>query len=527
MPLTPMPMTEPLLAVEGLTVTFPGMRRPAVQGLQFSLPPGGSLALVGESGSGKSTAALALLRLLPSRAKVAGEVYFQGTELLSAPESVLCQVRGGKVGMVFQEPMSSLNPVQRVGRQIAETILLHQHGSASWVRQRVEELLQHVGLAPQLAASYPHQLSGGQRQRVMLAMALANTPALIIADEPTTALDVATQESILQLLLQARRDLGLAVLFITHDLGLARRLADTVVVLHEGQAVEQGPTAQVLFAPRHPATQDLLRPLPSGPRETPPQGRVVLQVQGLRVEVGSRWWRQRRQTLLEDVALDLCQGESVAVVGESGSGKTTLALSLLRLMPAQGSVVFLDQDIMTLTQRQFRPLRRHLQMVFQDPYASLNPRMSVAEIVAEGLAVHSSLSATQQRRQVANVLAQVDLPPESMDRFPHEFSGGQRQRIALARALVLEPQVLVLDEPTSALDRGTQVQIVELLRDLQERLHLSMLFITHDLALARAVCHRMVVLHRGRVVEHGSLAQVMASPQHPATATLVRLAQLQ
>ncbi len=525
MPLTPMPETEPLLRVTDLTVTFPGHQHPAVAGVGFVLPAGGSLALVGESGSGKTATALALLQLLPAKAVVGGSVRLQGVELLRAPYAVMRQVRGGKVGIVFQEPMTSLNPVHRVGRQIAEALVLHQCLAPPAARQRVEELLTQVGLGPEHAARYPHQLSGGQRQRVMLAMALANDPVLLIADEPTTALDAATQTAIVALLQDIRRRTGMALLFITHDLGLARTLAEEVVVLHRGMAVEAGPVERVFSQPQHPYTQELVRPLPEALGSSPP-GQVVLAVRNMRVAAARGWWRRREVVLLHGVQLTLRQGESVAVVGESGSGKTTLALAISRLLPATGEVVVLGQDWLRLSSRALRLARCHLQLVFQDPYGSLNPRLSIEEIVAEGLAVHTRLSPSERRARVAAALAAVDLPPDILHRFPHEFSGGQRQRIALARALVLKPQVLILDEPTSALDRSTQVGIVELLRSLQRQTQVAMLFITHDLALARAVCHRGIVLESGLVVEEGSWQDLITQPRHPATQALVQSAGL-
>ncbi|MDK2873627.1 MAG: microcin transport system ATP-binding protein [Desulfomicrobiaceae bacterium] len=524
MPSIPMPKTEPLLEVRDLAVTFAGAARPAVQGVAFRLAAGGSLALVGESGSGKTATALAVLRLLPPGTRLAGSIRLLGIEMLSASPKTLQRMRGGAVGMVFQEPMTSLNPLHRAGRQIAEAISLHQALSPAQVRRRVEALLEQVGLLPRHAESYPHQLSGGQRQRVMLAMALANDPQLLIADEPTTALDVATQEGILQLLQEVRARTGMAVLFITHDLGLARRLADEVVVLRRGQVVERGPVAQIFSRPTHPYTQELLRPLPAAPLSTPGES-VLLEAEGIGVHVSmGGFWRRRSRTLLEDIHLRLREGESLAVVGESGSGKTTLALALTRLVPATGSVRLLGADFFALQGQSLRRARRHMQMVFQDPFASLNPRMSVEEIVAEGLGVHTNLSAGERQRRVAAALAAVELPEDILHRFPHEFSGGQRQRIAVARALVLEPKVLLLDEPTSALDRSTQIQMVELLRALQERLRLAMVFITHDLVLARALCHSLLVLHQGRAVESGPFAEVIAAPRHSATQTLLRAA---
>lgn len=525
MPSIPMPKTKFLLEVSDLCVTFAGVAHAAVQKVEFQLPVGGSLALVGESGSGKTATALAVLRLLPPRTRLEGSICLLGTPILTAPETTLRAVRGGSVGMVFQEPMTSLNPVHRVGRQIAEAISLHQDLSPTQVRMRVAALLEQVGLSPKHAESYPHQLSGGQRQRVMLAMALANDPKLLIADEPTTALDAATQEGIVQLLQEVRARTGMAVLFITHDLGLARRLADEVVVLRRGQVVERGPVAQVFSRPTHPYTQGLLRPLPSAP-STSPGTSVVLEAQGIGVQVPACGFFGHRRSLLllDDIHLHLREAESLAVVGESGSGKTTLALALTRLVAAAGSVRLLGEDFFALQGYSLRRARRHLQMVFQDPFASLNPRMSVEEIVAEGLSVHTKLSAAERRRQVVAALAAVELPEDILHRFPHEFSGGQRQRIALARALVLNPKVLVLDEPTSALDRSTQIQMVELLRALQERLRLAMVFITHDLALARALCQSLLVLHHGRAVEYGPLAEILAAPRHPATQTLLRAA---
>ncbi len=519
-------MSAPLLQVDGLRVWFGSA--PAVEDVSFEVRAGETLALVGESGSGKSVTALSIPRLLPHTATVCGRIHFRGEDLTRMGPARLRGLRGGAIGMVFQEPMTSLNPLHPVGRQIAEALLLHQGLAGPAARRRVVELLARVGLdrPEQRAASYPHQLSGGQRQRVMIAMAVANDPALLIADEPTTALDVTVQAQVLALLARLREASGMGVLFITHDLHLVRRIADRVCVLQAGRVVETGPVERVFATPRHPYTRALLAAEPP-PAPPPLQGEpeTVLEARDVRV-----WFPLRRGLLrrtlghvkaVDGVDVRLRAGETLGVVGESGSGKTTLALALLRLERSHGRIALLGRRIDGLRGRALRPLRRQMQMVFQDPYGSLNPRMSVADIVGEGLRAHRlAATAGERDRRICAALEEVGLAPESRHRYPHEFSGGQRQRIAVARALVLKPRLVVLDEPTSALDRSVQAQLITLLRDLQRRHHLAYLFVSHDLHVVRALAHQLLVLRHGRVVEAGPARDVLHRPRDAYTREL-------
>jgi microcin C transport system ATP-binding protein len=519
-----------LLEVTDLRVAIAG--RELVRGVSFSLGRGETLALVGESGSGKTLTALALLGLLPSGTQASGRVELSGTPVLQAPVSRLRALRGSVAGMVFQEPMTSLNPLARIGRQVAEAIRLHQTLPAAKLRRRCLDLLAECGLpeAERRFAAFPHQLSGGERQRVMIAMALANDPALLIADEPTTALDVTIQQQILDLLAAEKARRGLALLLISHDLGVVRRYADRVAVMTAGELVENADTPTLFAAPRHPYTRLLLASQPRG--EPPPprtEGKTLLQAEGLRVEFPIRRGILRREVgrVRALCGLDLCihAGETVALVGESGSGKTTAALALLALQPAAGRISFAGTDLGTLPRPALRALRARLQIVFQDPFGSLSPRLTVAEIVAEGLRVHAPrLPPGARAERVAAALAEVGLAQDALGRYPHEFSGGQRQRIALARALVLQPELLVLDEPTSALDMTVQAQIIALLRRLQQDHQLGYLFISHDLRVVRALAHRVLVLRQGVVVEEGAAAQVLAAPRHPYTQALLAAA---
>ena len=517
----------PLLSVSDLSVAFGS--RPVVRTVSFTLDKGETLALVGESGSGKSLTALSVLQLLPPGAASTGSVLLDGQDMLRATPSALVRARGGTAGMVFQEPMTSLNPLHRVGRQVAEALSLHGRRPS---RDAVAALLARVGFADAASRldAFPHQLSGGQRQRVMIAMALANDPALLIADEPTTALDVTVQAGILRLLAKERRERGLAMLLISHDLNVVRRVADRVAVMKDGAIVEQGPAAAIFADPQHPYTRMLIDAEPKGaPAPVPPGPKQAAAVEELRVDFPVRRGVLRRVVAnvraVDGVSLDIRQGETLGLVGESGSGKSTIGLALLKLQPATGRIVVLGHDVSTWRDRQVRPLRRRMQAVFQDPFGSLSPRMSVAEIVAEGLRVHEpGLSAAAEAERVHAALAEVGLPPESADRYPHEFSGGQRQRIAIARATVLKPDLVVLDEPTSALDRSVQGQIVSLLRGLQERHGLAYLFISHDLAVVRAVAHRVAVLQSGRVVETGTVAEVFAAPKTAYATALMEAA---
>ena len=520
-----------LLEVEDLSVAF-GAKR-VVEGVSFTVERGETVALVGESGSGKSVTALSCLRLLPGAgANPAGRIRLDGTEVLAAPEADLRRLRGGVAGMVFQEPMTSLNPLHTVERQVAEAITLHRPLAGAALRARVVELLRRAGFpnAEERLAAYPHQLSGGQRQRVMIAAALANDPKLLIADEPTTALDVTIQAQILELLETLKRDLGMALLLITHDLNIVKKHADRVVVMKNGQAVEQGPVADVFAAPAHPYTRMLLATEPRGaPAPIAATAPEVMRGEEVRVHFPIRRGLLRRVVghvrAVDGVSVTVHEGETVGLVGESGSGKTTLGLAMLRLEDSAGAIRFEGTSIQGLPRAALRPLRRRMQIVFQDPYGALSPRMSVAEIVGEGLAVHEpGLTAAQRDAAVATALEEVGLDPAMAERYPHEFSGGQRQRIAIARALVLKPRFLVLDEPTSALDVSVQAQVVDLLRALQEKHRLAYLFISHDLRVVRAMAHRIMVLKDGKVVEEGEAAQVVAAPREAYTRALMAAA---
>jgi len=520
----------PLLDVRDLSVTFRagGDAVAAVKGISFSLARGRTLAIVGESGSGKSVTALSILRLLPPAAHVSGTALFKGEDLLKCSERRLRAIRGAAVTMVFQEPMTSLNPLHTIERQIGEILELHGARKGPALRQRVVELLTEVGIPDpaQRLSAYPHQLSGGQRQRVMIAMGLANRPDLFIADEPTTALDVTVQAQILTLLKDLQKRHDMAMLFITHDLNIVRKLADDVAVMQRGEIVEAGSVAQIFRSPQHPYTQALLAAEPKGvPPQSDPSAPVVLEAQDVRVHFPIRRGLLRRTIgavkAVDGISLSLRQGETIGVVGESGSGKTTLGLAVLRLIRSQGPIVYLGQRIDGLKFRAMRPLRRDMQIVFQDPYGSLSPRLSIADIVAEGLIAQGTrLSLDERRETVARALADTGLDPAAMDRYPHEFSGGQRQRVAIARAMVLEPKFVVLDEPTSALDMSVQAQIVDLLRHLQEKRQLAYLFISHDLRVVKALANEIIVMRHGKVVEQGAATEIFANPQSDYTKAL-------
>src|SRR4051812_27685507 len=522
----------PLLSVQDLSVAFRQGDRDAlaVDRISFDVNPGETVALVGESGSGKSVSALSVLKLLPypSAHHPSGQILFKGRDLIGADENEMRKVRGDDITMVFQEPMTSLNPLHTIDRQIGEILRLHRGLSDRQARARALELLNLVGLrdAESRLDAYPHQLSGGQRQRVLIAMSLANEPDLLIADEPTTALDVTVQAQILQLMAELKGRLGMAMLFITHDLGIVRKVADRVCVMLKGKIVEHGPVAEVFGRPQHSYTQRLLAAEPKG-RANPVRADAPTILDAGPIKV---WFPIKRGFLqrtishvkaVDGVSIRVREGETVGVVGESGSGKTTLGLAILRLISSEGPVLFLGHRIDGLQSRQIRPLRKNLQVVFQDPYGSLSPRLSVAEIVEEGLLVQKrGLSYAQRRDVVARALHDVGLDPATMDRYPHEFSGGQRQRIAIARAMALEPQFVVLDEPTSALDMSVQAQIVDLLRDLQRRKKLAYLFISHDLKVVRALANRVLVMQNGKVVEEGEAEQIFANPRTDYTRAL-------
>ncbi|MCJ2057499.1 ABC transporter ATP-binding protein [Methylobacterium sp. J-048] len=526
--------TPPLLSVEGLSVAFRSREgeTAAVDSIGFTIHRGETVALVGESGSGKSVTALAILRLLDGAARQSGKILFQGRDLVSLPERQMRDVRGADITMVFQEPMTSLNPLHTIERQIGEVLGLHRGLSGKAARKRILELLELVGLrdAERRMGAYPHELSGGQRQRVMIAMALACEPDLLVADEPTTALDVTVQAQILALLADLQKRLGMALLFITHDLGIVERIADRVCVMLKGRIVEAGETKSVFANPQHAYTRRLIASEPKGrANPVPADAPTLVEAGPLKVWFPLKSGAFRRVTghvkAVDGVSLKVRAGETVGVVGESGSGKTTLGLALLRLTGSEGPIVFLGQAIDGFTVGQMRPLRKDMQVVFQDPYGSLSPRMSVADIVAEGLIVQGAARSRAERRAVVSkALTDVGLDPAAMDRYPHEFSGGQRQRIAIARAMLLNPRFVVLDEPTSALDRSVQAQIVTLLRDLQRERGLAYLFISHDLKVVRALANYVVVMQNGRVVEEGPAETIFSDPQTPYTQALFKAA---
>ena len=527
-----MTAAAPLLDVQNLSVAFHqgGNSSLAVDGISFQIERGQCVALVGEFGSGKSVSALSVLRLLPypSASHPSGSIRFNGRDLLPLSETEMRGVRGNDISIIFQEPMTSLNPLHTVGAQIGEILQLHRGMRGAAARTRMLELLTQVGIPePETRlGSYPHQLSGGQRQRVMIAMALANEPELLIADEPTTALDVTVQAQILALLADIRARLGMSMLFITHDLGIVRRIADVVCVMKNGKIVEHGPVEQVFTNPQHAYTKALLAAEPK-PDPAPPQpdAELVISTDDLKV-----WFPIKRGLLrktvghikaVDGVSLAVRKGETLGVVGESGSGKTTLGLALLRLISSDGPIVFLSKDIQGLQFKDMRPFRRDMQIVFQDPFGALSPRMSVGDIIAEGLSVHQpDLSEHEREQRVIKALRDVGLDPETRFRYPHEFSGGQRQRISIARAVVLEPSFVVLDEPTSALDMLFQAQMVDLLRDLQRKHGLTYLFISHDLRVVASLASHLIVMRNGKVVEEGPAADLFKSPKSDYTRAL-------
>ena len=520
-----------LVEVENLSVDFGANR--VVDRVSFTIERGETLALVGESGSGKSLTALSLLQLLPpGGVNTTGRILLDGKSMIRADERCLRKMRGGIAGMIFQEPMTSLNPLHRVGRQVAEAVTLHRHVPREKVRARVIAALQQAGFsdAEDRLEAFPHELSGGQRQRVMIAMALANDPALLIADEPTTALDVTIQAQILKLLADLKVAHAMALLMITHDLNIVRHFADRVAVMKDGRLVEVGPAARVFAAPQHPYTRMLIAAEPKGrPRPLVPRAETLIEADNLRVHFAiSRGVLRRTVGVVkacDGVSISVREGETVGLVGESGSGKSTMGYGMLRLVASTGDLRFEGHDVHALSKRALRKMRAHAQIVFQDPYGSLSPRLHVGDIVAEGLNVHARrLSEAERGARVAEALEEVGLPADAADRYPHEFSGGQRQRIAIARALVLKPRLVVLDEPTSALDRSVQAQILDLLRELQIRHDIGYLFISHDLRVVRALAHRVVVLRHGRVVEQGPADVVFARPQHPYTRALMEAA---
>jgi len=527
---------ETILSVRDLAVDFQQGETitHAVRGVSFDVKRGETLALVGESGSGKSVTALSILKLLPypAASHPSGSVMFKGEELLDSDERDLRRVRGNDITMIFQEPMTSLNPLHTIERQIGEILQVHQGMGEAQARERTLELLDKVGIrdAAKRLGAYPHQMSGGQRQRVMIAMALANNPELLIADEPTTALDVTVQAQILELLRSLQEEFGMAIVLITHDLGIVRNVADTVCVMKQGEIVEAGPTKTLFAKPQHEYTRMLLEAEPKGkPPVANTKAPVVVRTENLKV-----WFPIKRGFFrntvghvkaCNDVSVTVRAGQTLGVVGESGSGKTTLGLALLRLISSEGQIVYMGNRIDGKTEKDMRPLRRDMQVVFQDPYGSLSPRMSIRQIVEEGLLIQQpELTYDQRTERVARALEEVAVPAEAMDRYPHEFSGGQRQRIAIARAMVLEPKFVMLDEPTSALDMSVQAQIVDLLRKLQKDYDLAYLFISHDLKVVRALANDVVVMRNGVVVEQGTARQIFDDPRTDYTKALLAAA---
>lgn len=524
----------PLLEIKNLHIQFPGSGQAvqAVSDLSFHLRKGEVLALVGESGSGKSVSALSILRLLPSYVQIQGSIQFQNQPILSMKDAELRALRGNKIGMIFQEPLNALNPLHKVGAQIVENILVHQTVSAAAAMARAKELLDLVGLpdVENKILAYPHQLSGGQRQRVMIAMALANNPDLLIADEPTTALDVTIQAQIIELLQDLRKKLGMAMLLISHDLAVVRKIADRVAVMRHGKLVETNEVTQLFENPQHDYTKELLATEPKGLADSvAATSEEILKVTDLKVHFPIKRGVFRKVVgavkAVDGVSFAVQAGETLGIVGESGSGKSSIANALLRLVDATGIAQFQGRNLLELSSRAMRPLRRDFQIVFQDPYGSLSPRLTVGEIVTEGLDVHKLLVNPEERqKKLFDVLMEVGLEPEMVSRYPHEFSGGQRQRIALARALILEPKLLILDEPTSALDASVQTQVIELLRTVQRRRLLSYLFISHDLKVVRAVANRVLVMKDGLLVEQGPTAEIFSAPKSAYTKRLMKAA---
>ncbi|MFD1159619.1 ABC transporter ATP-binding protein [Roseovarius aestuarii] len=522
-----------LLDVQDLTVSFrqDGQLIPAVKGVSFTVDKGETVALVGESGSGKSVTALSTVSLLGASAQVAGSVTYDGQQMIGAKEKLLRKVRGNDISFIFQEPMTSLNPLHTLEKQIRESLELHQGITGEEARGRIIELMERVGIrdAESRLDAYPHQLSGGQRQRIMIAMALANKPDILIADEPTTALDVTIQAQILDLLAELKREEGMGLLFITHDLGIVQRIADRVCVMKDGEIVETGPTAEIFANPQHDYTRKLLSARAVGePDPVPENTETLVETDALRV-----WFPIQRgffkKTVghvkaVNEASISVRAGETLGIVGESGSGKTTLALAIMRLIESEGGIRFDGEDVNGWNTRQLRRRRADMQIVFQDPFGSLSPRMTCEQIIAEGLGVHGNPDGRPVRDLVAEVMREVELNPETMDRYPHEFSGGQRQRIAIARAMILRPKLVVLDEPTSALDMTVQVQIVDLLRRLQVKYGLAYLFISHDLNVVRAMSHRVLVMKQGDVIETGEAQALFDAPQTEYARTLLHAA---
>ncbi len=526
-------MKKPLLEIKDLKVSFSQGNNKAsvVNGLDLNLAEGETLGLVGESGSGKSISALSILQLLPENSESSGSILFNNKQLQELSEDKMRMIRGHEISMIFQEPMTALNPLHNIGKQISEILMLHLGLERSVINSRVCELLRLVGLrdAEHRLHSFPHELSGGERQRIMIAMALACEPKLLIADEPTTALDVTVQRQILTLLAELQNRLGMAILFISHDLNLIRHVSDKICVMKNGILVEQGETDQIFSQPKHPYTLELLNAEPTGqPFPIPPESDNLLEGENITV-----WFPIKKGVFKKTVdyikavtnlSVNIRVGETLGIVGESGSGKTTLGLALLKLQTSQGSIHFTGKEIHNLNQKAFRPFRREIQIVFQDPYGSLSPRMTIAEIIGEGLDIHKMIQDKNRENVIVSVLQDVGLDPECRHRYPHEFSGGQRQRVSIARALVLKPKLIILDEPTSALDRTVQSQIIELLRNLQKKYKLSYIFISHDLAVVKAMSHRIMVMKEGKIIEQGTTDQIFHNPKQSYTQALLEAA---
>ena len=518
-----------ILAIENLSVYFG--KNKAVKNVSLTIRKGETVALVGESGSGKSVTALATVSLINQSADITGSVKYCGKEIINTSNKDLRKIRGNDISFIFQEPMTSLNPLHTIERQLSESLKLHQGLKGSKVTEKILDLLSKVGIdeAHRKISNYPHQLSGGQRQRIMIAMALANKPDLLIADEPTTALDVTIQAQILELLANIQKSEGMGMLFITHDLSVVRRIADRVCVMKDGEIVEAGATNEIFSSPNHEYTKKLLNAEPSGfPKPIKSNAFEIINIKNLKV-----WFPIVKGLLrkvvgnvkaVNDASLNIAQGETLGIVGESGSGKTTLALAIMRLISSKGQITFMGNKLDGLTNKQLKPFRRDIQMVFQDPYGSLSPRFTIEQIISEGLDVHNLDKGQNRRAMVENILIEVGLEKDMIDRYPHEFSGGQRQRIAIARAMILKPKLLILDEPTSALDMTVQVQIVKLLRDLQIKYGLAYLFISHDLRVIRALSHKVIVMYNGNIVETGTNKEIFESPRSNYTKELISAA---
>ncbi len=519
-----------LLQVKNLSISFntPDGVEEVVRDISFSIEKGQTLALVGESGAGKSLVSRSILRLLPSGATVQkGQILFAGKDILTFDEKKLRELRGKNIAMIFQDPLTSLNPLHHVSEQISETLLAH--GQSNQIKARVLELLKLVQLndSEDIFKAYPHQLSGGQRQRIMLAMAIANKPSLLVADEPTTALDASVQLEILQLLKKLQKELHMAVLLISHDLGLVNSIADHVCVMRKGELLESAPAEKIFTIPSHPYTKELLAVPELHPLSGSTSQELALQVKNMLVEFPRKktglWKKRPALRAVNHVSFDLVQGECLGIVGESGSGKSSLALALLRLIPSKASICMFGQELQNLSYKELAPLRKKLQVVFQDPYASLNPRMNVESIVKEGLGIHhKGIAKELVKTMVAQTLEEVGLPINYAERFPHELSGGERQRVAIARALILKPEILILDEPTSSLDRSLQFQIISLLQNLQERYAMSCIYISHDLDIVQRFCHRLLVLHKGVCLEQGSTKEIFKNPKTEYMRNLIK-----